>query len=694
MPPIATPTCSAAFLECIFSSAPEVAALPAEKLRITLLTTGGPLLLGRAQQADFFQAVVPDASLRAHISRSHCSVTWGLGGAQITNLSQNILLVNGVSVPPRQRSPLSDVTELGFCTPVGPLLLLRLTLSRTIPSAGCNGVSTGHPIAESLVCAPEGMVSAAEAAVSEVQQRPLSEPEGANLTFKDLSFVATLPGGGSKTILEPCSGHLPAGELVAIMGPSGCGKSTLLDMLAMKKTAAYDGHVFVNGHLRDPKLFPRIAAYVGQEDDMPGHWKVREALEFNVRLKQQPGASRKEAAELIDQLLDSFGLAGVADTYIGGAQVRGISGGQRRRVTLARGVAAQASLLFCDEPTSGLSATDAELCVRALQDIAKRLNVLTLIVIHQPRKEVAQLFDRLMLLTSNPGRLAYFGTMEEATPYFELCGFAMPAQAANATDYYLDLLTPGTVQDASDVLVEAFAAKQRPGLDAEVQLELGKQGCTAQDMLRMAHENAGGGKAGKLRLGPYAVSFWSQLTMLLRRRVGLTLRNPLGLGVQVGMPIGVGLLLGIVFKGVGARDFCIQTLLFVFVVLVLLSLYGLPLLPTIIDERRIMKLETSERLYMESAHILSTLLVTVPLSLLAAVMEVLIICVLSGLPTEYWPTIFFWACLLFLVFDAVFQLCAAVAADAEQALGLALPFLIVFMLFNGLVVSPTTAPAF
>merc|ERR1711972_704302 len=133
------------------------------------------------------------------------------------------------------------------------------------------------------------------------------------------------------------------------------------------------------------------------------------------------------------------------------------------------------------------------------------------------------------------------------------------------------------------------------------------------------------------------------------------------------------------------------TLLFVFVVLVLLSLYGLPLLPTIIDERRIMKLETSERLYMESAHILSTLLVTVPLSLLAAVMEVLIICVFSGLPTEYWPTIFFWACLLFLVFDAVFQLCAAVAPDAEQALGLALPFLIVFMLFNGLVVSPATA---
>merc|ERR1712039_115145 len=119
-----------------------------------------------------------------------------------------------------------------------------------------------------------------------------------------------------------------------------------------------------------------------------------------------------------------------------------------------------------------------------------------------------------------------------------------------------------------------------------------------------------------------------------------------------------------------------------------------PLLPTIVNERRIMKLETSERLYTERAHILSTQLVTVPLSLLAAFMLLLIICPLSGLPTETWPTIFFWACLLFLVYDAVFQVCAAVAPDAEQALGLALPFLVVFMLFNGLVVSPSTGPGF
>merc|ERR1719401_2034715 len=92
---------------------------------------------------------------------------------------------------------------------------------------------------------------------------------------------------------------------------------------------------------------------------------------------------------MIDLLLEAFGLGAVADSYIGGTTVRGISGGQRRRVTPARGVAAKTPLLFCDEPTSGLSATDAELCIKALRIVAKSLNVLVVVVIHQPRVEVA-----------------------------------------------------------------------------------------------------------------------------------------------------------------------------------------------------------------------------------------------------------------------------------------------------------------
>mmetsp|Transcript_70466 Transcript_70466/g.197645 ORF Transcript_70466/g.197645 Transcript_70466/m.197645 type:complete len:611 (-) Transcript_70466:216-2048(-) len=507
----------------------------------------------------------------------------------------------------------------------------------------------------------------------------------ASLSFRHLAFDAALPGGGTKTILEPCSGHFEAGELVAIMGPSGCGKTTLLDILAMKKSAPHQGEVFVNGRPRNRALFQRIASYVGQEDRMPAHWTVREALEFNTRLKQLPG---EDANDMIGGLLDAFGLAEVANVYIGDDRVRGISGGQRRRVSLARGVAAQASVMFCDEPTSGLSATDAEVCVESLRAIAKRMSVLVLVVIHQPRSEVAELFDTLVLLTSSPGRLCYSGPMRNAAAYFEACGLPIP-ERANATDIMLDHATPGAKRDESVKLVAAYDARLRQGVAAAVEVAVKTPGPTVQEMLQAAH-----GGPGRVRLGKYAVPFCTQFGVLLRRQLQVTFRNPAAVGLQIGMPLGMGVVLGALFQGIGHHDFGIAHLQFIFILLTMLSLQTLPLMPLLIDQRMYMKYETSEKLYAETACMLTTLCVTVPLSLIGAALQTAIIFLFSQMAADlFWP-IMFWTLLLFFFFDAVFQCVAAVAPDAHQALTMALPFLVVFMLFNGVIVTRATAPFF
>merc|ERR1712151_953414 len=114
----------------------------------------------------------------------------------------------------------------------------------------------------------------------------------------------------------------------------------------------------------------------------------------------------------------------------------------------------------------------------------------------------------------------------------------------------------------------------------------------------------------------------------------------------------------------------------------------------LIEERVVMKLETSEKLYNESAYILTNLCVTVPLSLLGATIQILIIYGFAQLPLEYLPTILGWTLLLFFLFDALFQCVAAAAPDGEQAMTMATPFLVVCMLFNGLVVTRATAPVF
>merc|ERR1719342_602524 len=418
---------------------------------------------------------------------------------------------------------------------------------------------------------------------------------------------------------------------------------------------------------------------------MPAHWRVREALEFNAALKGQG-----KAEGLVESLLEAFGLAGVAETYIGGPSVRGISGGQRRRVTLARGVVAQASLLFCDEPTSGLSATDAELCVKALRVIAKRMNVLVLVVIHQPRREVAELFDSLVLLTSGPGRMAYCGSMAQAPAYMESCGYVVPAHGS-ATDFYLDLLTPGTATDASSALVDAFASKQKSSLEALVEEALQTKGQTAEEMLRAAQEKFG---SSKPRFGAYAVPFHRQLSVLLRRKILVTLRNPGAVGMQVFMPIMMGFVLGGSFKGIGSQAFGLPQISFVFILLTMLSLQSLPLMPLLIEERGFMKHETSERLYTESAHILTSLCVTVPLSLTGAICQTLIIYAFSGLSYGFLPIVLGWTLLLFCFFDAIFQCVAAAAPDGQQAQTMATPFLVIFMLFNGSIVTRATAPVY
>merc|ERR1719436_377824 len=117
-------------------------------------------------------------------------------------------------------------------------------------------------------------------------------------------------------------------------------------------------------------------------------------------------------------------------------------------------------------------------------------------------------------------------------------------------------------------------------------------------------------------------------------------------------------------------------------------------MPLLIEERIFMKLETSERLYKEGAYILTTLFVTVPLSLLGATIQTLIIYGFAQLPLHYLPDILGRTLLLFFMFDALFQCVAAAAPDGEQAMTMATPWLVVFMLFNGIVVTRATAPVF
>jgi len=264
--------------------------------------------------------------------------------------------------------------------------------------------------------------------------------DDATFAFKDFAFSIEVDGkddDGKATkemleILQPVSGCFSPGNMVAIMGPSGCGKSTLLDMMACVKSADYEGDLFLNGHAISTKdtrsgphplgsasaNFKRIRSYVEQADTVFGEMTVTEAVTFNQMLKgdvpQNLDAHEQEMMKrAVQMILKDLCLEHVADKIIGTAKMRGISGGQKRRVTLARGLASMPHLCFLDEPTSGLSSTDAEIAIRAIAYMCHAYGMLAFIVIHQPRPEVARLFDHCIMLTSKPGRCVYNGPMNE-----------------------------------------------------------------------------------------------------------------------------------------------------------------------------------------------------------------------------------------------------------------------------------------
>jgi len=531
--------------------------------------------------------------------------------------------------------------------------------------------------------------------------------KGMSVTFKDVSFSIQVQGSNdfktmeTKSILDDCCGHYPAGSLVAIMGPSGCGKTTLLDILARKKTMAHTGQVFVNGHEAD-RLFPRISTYVDSNDTMPQHWTVREAVRFNFFLKGHVPVyryfARERVNEVVDHLLEVLGLAHVSGSKIGGETVRGISSGQRRRVTLARGLVTGTPLLFLDEPTSGLSSTDAELCMKVLKIRTMMWRQTIFVVIHQPRVEVARLFDRLLLLTARPGRIVYDGHMVDAATYWTSLGYPMPAQA-NPTDYLLDVITPDAPGAQPDFFAAEFKRLLLPNIVLDVVAGLASPGSTAKEYLEDQHKALECfGRMPKVRNSQFSASFRGQVQEVGRRKLTLMLRDPVIIGMQVAVPLLEGAGLGFCFFGIAHKTpegiMVISGWLNMLLMGVLFG--GFTGVPQLIEDRILMQTEVGEALYSPFAHIMVGLLLDMAVTLVRNGIFITVMYVFAELPWTWghFGPFFCWILLVGIVMDPIFKAAAAIAKDMQTATMAGLIFVLFIAVFNGIgFVTKKSAPA-
>ncbi|CAN6618060.1 hypothetical protein TRVA0_007S01222 [Trichomonascus vanleenenianus] len=417
-----------------------------------------------------------------------------------------------------------------------------------------------------------------------------------SISWRDVTVEAPKSGA---TILDGVSGIVRPGEIMALMGPSGCGKTTLLNVLAYRSKLGSEGSMRINNTPATKHLIQQLSSYVEQEDSLIGSLTVRETIDFAAQLYGMKQPHRKSR---VDELIKWFGLEDQAGTIIGTPINKGISGGQKRRVSVACQLITQPQILFLDEVTSGLDSKASYEAISRIKQVAKAENMIVIASIHQPSTVTLNLFDKVAFLTK--GKPVYFGPTQEIASYFESIGHAIPRNY-NVAEYVLDLINTdfSLEQDDPSCLIESIHESWLASGHSE---QLDKQ----LDSISQYPE-------GPLALTQEPVSAHvrtlSQTWILLRRLFIKSKRDLLAYYVRFAMYMGLAVLMGTVWLRLGSEQQNIQPFInAIFFSGAFMSFMAVAYIPAYLEDFQAYKKDSDNGLYGPTAFMLSNFLIGVP----------------------------------------------------------------------------------
>eukprot|EP01134_Creolimax_fragrantissima_P003659 CFRG3659T1 len=247
-----------------------------------------------------------------------------------------------------------------------------------------------------------------------------------------------------KKTIHGISGIAKPGELTAVLGPSGSGKTTLLEALAGRlrnEEVCWEGRGLLEGSVRVggrtiESNMRFMLGYVDQNDHLIGTLTPRESLMYSARLRLPDNLSDAVKTQVVMHVICSLNMSGFADSLIGTPMRRGISGGEKRRVSIGMELVSCPGVLFLDEPTSGLDSASAQVIISSLAKVAKEDDTVVCMSIHQPRSNISMQFDRVILLSK--GYSLFQGGIDEALHFFESMGRIKYPGSYNPADYLID----------------------------------------------------------------------------------------------------------------------------------------------------------------------------------------------------------------------------------------------------------------
>lgn len=421
---------------------------------------------------------------------------------------------------------------------------------------------------------------------------------------------------GEWCVLKDCSGTINSGEVVGILGPSGCGKTTLLSTLTgsafdLGSKSVVKGDVLVDGEKRKAHQ----VAYVPQSDHLIPTLTVRETIKYSALLRLPKAMTANEINHRVEAVLIELGIQHISDSQVGGSgKIRGISGGERRRVTIGMELVTDPSIIVLDEPTSGLDSHTAMMLMRTLRQVALggRMVVASL---HQPSKDMYFSLDKILLM--GHGRILYLGKPEEADAYMEEAGVSTPPGAATAEHLLNVASNPESVIsmfelrqqkrkfEVKNIAVGSPTRRLPLGPFVEQDRESPTDIDSAQTSIIQLAEEMEKEQTTEEIVFP---GLERQLSVMFWRTLVDIVRNPTLLALHVGISTFTGIITGAIFYELTDDSIGVQNRMGgTFFALAFLAFTSLTTVDLLMNERSVVMREVRSRYYRPVSYLLSKL---------------------------------------------------------------------------------------
>lgn len=421
-----------------------------------------------------------------------------------------------------------------------------------------------------------------------------------------------------KEILHGVSGEFKAGELVGIMGPSGAGKSTLLNVLAGFTVKGMKGEILVNGKVRLPysERWKRTSCYIQQDSILRPWITVGETMTLTAHLKLGCTISSAYKHTQVLELLEMLGLSHCYDTLCGK-----LSGGQKKRLDIALELLSNPSVLFLDEPTTGLDAASCSQCVALMKRLARLEGRTVICTIHQPSALILEMFDSLYIVAD--GYCIYKAPVSSLLPHMASIGANCPSYH-NPADFVLEVAI-GEYGISVDKLVAAAETIQVDQKSIALTTELLSE------------------KKNAIKEPPPPAGFLTQCYLLYKRQLLCLKRDYTLLMARLLCHLLIGMIFGYLYMGSGYRaNGALANYVYMYGSLLLLVYTGKMAVTLAFPlEMQILTREHFNRWYRLAPYYISILLIEIPFQAACAATYLTVSYWLTGQPIETNRLIFF-----------------------------------------------------